>query len=338
MSEWQIGGNRVLGYSGSVVLGTCDNYPLAFEAGGNASMWLKPSGQLGIGNPHPSSTDYVEMYNSVGYSNILNLYNSSFNSVFNVQDNGSTVITGTSIVNGSSIINSTSTTNAPLTIQAGSTNLFNVSSNGKVGIGTASPLFNLHVASSSGTNANSSVYSTNGNATSWVYNDILSYGLNIDPSGNGHIISNINSIVGNLSSASPMNIMSFNGLGQVFIGTSMPNSSNTIGALSLNVYGGINTTALYVTDPASKWSDFVFDNNYKLMPLKELEIFYKMNHHLPSVPTTKEIQEKGNNLAETDAILLQKIEELTLYLVEQQKMLEKQQLEIAKLKNRQNNK
>ena len=335
---WQIGGNRVLGYSGSVVLGTCDNYPLAFEAGGNASMWLKPSGQLGIGNPHPSSTDYVEMYNSVGYSNILNLYNSSFNSVFNVQDNGSTVITGTSIVNGSSIINSTSTTNAPLTIQAGSTNLFNVSSNGKVGIGTASPLFNLHVASSSGTNANSSVYSTNGNATSWVYNDILSYGLNIDPSGNGHIISNINSIVGNLSSASPMNIMSFNGLGQVFIGTSMPNSSNTIGALSLNVYGGINTTALYVTDPASKWSDFVFDNNYKLMPLKELEIFYKMNHHLPSVPTTKEIQEKGNNLAETDAILLQKIEELTLYLVEQQKMLEKQQLEIAKLKNRQNNK
>jgi len=134
---------------------------------------------------------------------------------------------------------------------------------------------------------------------------------------------------GNATSNERMRITSG---GQIFVGLPRPNGYNVAGNQALNVFGGINTTALYVTDPASKWSDFVFDNNYKLMPLNELEIFYKKNHHLPSVPTTKEIQENGNNIAETEAILLQKIEENTLYIVQQQKQLEEQKKEIAELK------
>ena len=58
------------------------------------------------------------------------------------------------------------------------------------------------------------------------------------------------------------------------------------------------------------------------MPLNEVEFFYKTNHHLPDVPTQKDIQQNGNNLGQTDVILLQKIEELTLYMVKQQKEIE----------------
>ncbi len=168
----------------------------------------------------------------------------------------------------------------------------------------------------------------------WEYNSTIDGPILYGWSG-GALATNQTSTHGGVSNIA----LQWNSSAQVFIGITKPNSSNTIGNLTLNVGGtGINTTALYVTDPASKWSDFVFDKEYKLMPLNELESFYKQNHHLPSVPTTKEIQEKGNNIAETDAILLQKIEELTLYVVQQQKTLEKQQQEIAELKKKQNNK
>lgn len=67
------------------------------------------------------------------------------------------------------------------------------------------------------------------------------------------------------------------------------------------------------------WADFVFEKNYKLMPLLEVEKYYVNNKHLPNIPTAKQIDECGNDLAKTDALLLQKIEELTLYIVQQQK-------------------
>mgnify|MGYP000894720769 CR=1 FL=1 len=84
---------------------------------------------------------------------------------------------------------------------------------------------------------------------------------------------------------------------------------------------------LVVVDP-SKWSDFVFDNNYKLMPLNELENYYRSNKHLPDVPAEQEVMKNGINTAEMDAILLQKIEELTLYIVKLNK-----EIELLKQKN-----
>jgi hypothetical protein len=125
-----------------------------------------------------------------------------------------------------------------------------------------------------------------------------------------------------------------NTVGQVFIGklkqlTSAGAATNHQNAI-LQVNGdmvvgaaGTNNANIWVT--ASNWADFVFDKNYELMPLNELEKFYKTNHHLPNVPTQKDIQEQGNNLAQTDVVLLQKIEENTLYIVELKKQLEAQQ-------------
>ncbi|MDP2889502.1 MAG: hypothetical protein Q8P34_11165 [Bacteroidota bacterium] len=70
------------------------------------------------------------------------------------------------------------------------------------------------------------------------------------------------------------------------------------------------------------WSDFVFKSDYKLMPLNELESFIKENNHLPNIPTEAEVKTNGINVAEMNAKLLQKVEELTLYVIEQQKQIE----------------
>lgn len=66
------------------------------------------------------------------------------------------------------------------------------------------------------------------------------------------------------------------------------------------------------------WSDFVFDENYRLMPLVEVNNFIQLNNHLPNVPSESEVKENGVDLLEMNKILLQKVEELTLYILEQQ--------------------
>ena len=86
----------------------------------------------------------------------------------------------------------------------------------------------------------------------------------------------------------------------------------------LHVKNGIITEKVRVELIAS-WPDFVFDDNYKLRTLDEVEKFLTKNHHLPGIPSEKEMVSKGLDVAEMDALLLQKIEELTLYMIELKK-------------------
>ncbi len=76
-------------------------------------------------------------------------------------------------------------------------------------------------------------------------------------------------------------------------------------------------------------ADFVFEDNYQLKDLSEVEAFILTNKHLPEIPSAAEMEEGGVNLAEMNKLLLMKVEELTLYLIEQQK-------EINELKNKLN--
>jgi hypothetical protein len=71
------------------------------------------------------------------------------------------------------------------------------------------------------------------------------------------------------------------------------------------------------------WCDFVFDNNYRLMPLNELKSYLEANKHLPGIPSEKEVQENDIDLAKMNKLLLQKVEELTLYILQQQEEIEK---------------
>lgn len=82
--------------------------------------------------------------------------------------------------------------------------------------------------------------------------------------------------------------------------------------------------------PKSSWADFVFDENYKLRDLKEVEAFISRNKHLPDVPSAKDIATDGYSLHDMNKVLLQKVEELTLYMIDLQKRVDVLQ---AKSKN-----
>jgi hypothetical protein len=77
----------------------------------------------------------------------------------------------------------------------------------------------------------------------------------------------------------------------------------------------------------------VFNKDYKLLPLNELTSFITNNNHLPEIPSEKEVLEDGVNMGEMNALLLKKIEELTLYIIKQQQQIDKQQTEITTIKN-----
>ena len=80
------------------------------------------------------------------------------------------------------------------------------------------------------------------------------------------------------------------------------------------------------------WADFVFDEDYDLMPLSDVEQHIKTHKHLPAVPSEQEVLENGVSLGQMQSTLLQKIEELTLHLIAQDKRLTALQQENDKLK------
>lgn len=91
----------------------------------------------------------------------------------------------------------------------------------------------------------------------------------------------------------------------------------------LFVKDGIRTEKVKVDIAASNgWADYVFKKDYQLMPLYKVEAFITENGHLPEVPSTEEAIKNGIELKEMNILLLKKIEELTLYSIEQQKRID----------------
>ncbi len=120
--------------------------------------------------------------------------------------------------------------------------------------------------------------------------------------------------------------------GKFRIGNTSPTASSPHYNYKLSVDGKAIFKEAVVT--LDNWADFVFDKEYKLKPLNEVEDFIQKNNHLPDVPSEKEILENGVNVGEMDAILLQKIEELTLYMIELNKENNTLKQEISDLKYR----
>ncbi len=89
----------------------------------------------------------------------------------------------------------------------------------------------------------------------------------------------------------------------------------------LYVQDGIRTERVKV-DLQVNWADYVFHDDYFLMPLLELERFIEVNNHLPGIPTVKTVEEEGIELGEMNVMLLEKVEELTLHVISLQKQIE----------------
>lgn len=102
----------------------------------------------------------------------------------------------------------------------------------------------------------------------------------------------------------------------------------------LEVNGQIHARSVKID--VKNWADFVFEEGYELPRLREIENYISQNGHLPNVPSTEEVLEEGVELGEMQKLLLQKVEELTLYLIEQDKEIEKLKTEIKRLKKEDN--
>lgn len=113
--------------------------------------------------------------------------------------------------------------------------------------------------------------------------------------------------------------------GKIGIGTTSPDEL-------LTVKGKIHTQEVLVDLDGAVAPDYVFEKyylgfskmlpDYSLISLKELDTFLRKHHHLPNVPSAESMKEDGIGLKELNLILLQKIEELTLYTLQQQKEIE----------------
>lgn len=112
--------------------------------------------------------------------------------------------------------------------------------------------------------------------------------------------------------------------GEVAVGTSaVPNG------YKLAVEGKIRSREVRVDQ--DNWADYVFKSDYPLLSLDEVQQYINDYGHLPNIPSAKEVKRSGLQLGEMNKLLLEKIEELTLHLIEQQQQLQKQQLEIEAL-------
>ncbi len=122
---------------------------------------------------------------------------------------------------------------------------------------------------------------------------------------------------------------------KIGIGTTNPDEM-------LTVKGKIHTQEVIVDLQGAVAPDYVFETyfegfsklnpEYSLPTLAELELFLKENHHLPDIPSAKEMESEGISLKEMNLLLLKKIEELTIYTLQQQQDIEKLKTEVKSRK------
>jgi hypothetical protein len=191
------------------------------------------------------------------------------------------------------------------------TNRFTIMDNGNVGIGVDSPTQkldvngNINMAGVSGRRlfmggAGGSTFGIAYDSTNPNYGIFYTEGepdyVSISPNGN--------------STAGVMNVF---GNGNVGIGTTSPDEK-------LTVKGKIHAQEVKVDMLGPLVPDYVFANDYKLKTLKEVEDYINKNSHLPEIPSAQEIEKNGLMLAEMNMLLLKKMEEMTLYIIEQNKI------------------
>ncbi len=120
--------------------------------------------------------------------------------------------------------------------------------------------------------------------------------------------------------------MRITGAGNVGIGTTTPDSKLTVKGL---IHAEEVKVDLNVPGP-----DYVFDENYPLLPLEETKAYVEQNKHLPGIPSSAEMQQNGVNLLEMNMKLLEKVEELTLHQIELMELLEEQRQRIQALEHK----
>jgi hypothetical protein len=192
------------------------------------------------------------------------------------------------------------------------------STNGNLGVGISNPRSKIHVGA--GTSDVISIGTTDygGNAGQ----ALAGIKAGQTPGGDGGILEFQTLSWGALPYDLTTKMIISGNTGNVGIGTSTPGEK-------LSVNGKIRAREVKVE--TTNWPDYVFAKNYKLPSLAETEEHIKKEGHLPGIPSAQEVKANGIDLGEMNAKLLQKIEELTLHLIQKEKDIDAQNLRIRKL-------
>lgn len=311
----------------------------------NSQNLFPSTGNVGIGTSSPSAllhvnTGNIKVSNPTGYPNGVNVdvnfpgtwareFGISYNSTGKLASFGVLGLNGTvtyAYIGGNT--SAAAANESPWMV---------FKPNGYVGIGTIAPGARLSVETSDSTTDNFVRLENKGVTNSLLYigsastvfpvieyrkkNVIESYSdLHISAANAG---SNLYFETGRLSAAATIR-MTINSAGNVGIGTTTP------GSYKLAVEGTIGARRMKVTQ--GSWADFVFHPDYELPTLQEVERFIKANRHLPEIPSAREVESDGLDVGEMNKKLLQKIEELTLYMIEMKKESIVQRAELEALK------
>jgi hypothetical protein len=203
-------------------------------------------------------------------------------------------------------------------------------SSGNIGLGTLTPAVRLDVKANAAGIATERLQ--NSSATGYSGTEYLDNAGNVglyfglDNAASTTRLNSINSkpIVVLTNSAERMRVTS---AGSVGIGTTTPSSKFHVNGGDIRVSGGS-----FIDDGTTlNVPDFVFEPDYRLMPLDELRDFISREKHLPNVPSAEDVKKEGLNLSQIQMRLLEKVEELTLYTLKQDEQFKALQSENAKL-------
>lgn len=287
------------------------------------------SGNVGIGTLSPAGTVHV---NASNVSNIWVTGGSSANDYYQLLLSELPVVNGNyaclerysnaSSFGGKMVLSNLYKSillSTGYTPQTGYRNDLSITSGGDIGIGTSSPSQKLHV---SGGGIQVSDY----NSAFLLLQSTITGGRawNLASLTDGSTAGAVGSFV-ILDNTAGTTRMLIDNSGNVGIGTSTPQAK-------LSVNGSIFSTKVKVTQDG--WPDYVFHENYSLTPLDQLQAFIRKNNRLPDMPSAEEVKKNGIDLGDNQAVLLKKIEELTLYILEQNKELKEQKERIAALEKK----
>jgi hypothetical protein len=278
------------------------------------------SGSVGIGTTSPATFLDVFGPSGTGQTNIARFNNSTngYYTTFSAAGSSSVVpswtdasqilefVSGTS---GKGIIDSYQ---APLVFQTLRSDRMTIATNGNVGIGTTSPSRKLDVLSGSGVTPLAAV-GPNG----YILIDNTGAGYNYYSASVLHEFQ--------ISGTPEMDITS---TGNVLIGKTT--QVNT--AYKLDINGSARANEIVVNTTGA---DFVFDSKYALPKLSEVKSYIDLNHHLSEIPSAEQMIKEGLGVGEMNTKLLQKVEELTLYLIDKDKQLTEEQKRIDELEKQQ---
>lgn len=298
-----------------------NNYRIIIKSGGVERMRMDGFGNLGIGTSEP--TNRLEVAGTT-FNRISAIVNADVQTGFQLKKNGANATDWEFYIPQG---------NTDLRFhKAGVGDIITFNNAGKIGIGTSAPNSSLHLLGTGGASTYITLDKTSsdtenglnfclaGSAKFYLYSDNGSNALKIQATGLAEEDDNSPRMQFPLSNK---NIYMVQSGGNVGIGTTEPDAK-------LAVAGNIHTQEVKVD--LNNWHDYVFEENYDLPSLSEIEKFVKENKHLPEVPTEKEVQANGINIGEMSGVLLKKIEELTLYVIELNKTNEQLTEQVETLK------